>query len=232
MSRILVSLLPLMLVLGVSGEISLAAAPQPRLIVTPAQVHQNGTIYLSGAVFPAGQRLAVGYSCTGRGSFAVAESGREPQTDAHGRFAGYALQVPRAIKPGSRCSVQADIESGNQRVIRSNRFAVFAPSQPLNGCSRHICVKVRAFLTRALSGAWGHVIIIGWPGSRANVTVVRIGKDRHRSLRLDWQGEGIFKVWVAPGLVKGLKASVRATDTMGTISGYGTGTFAVIPGGR
>jgi hypothetical protein len=170
------------------------------------------------------------YSCAGGSSgFGAIQPFLGPRADLHGQFAGYALQLPKGIKQGSHCSIGARDQNGNPFTVHSNRFAVLAPSQPLNSCSAHICVKVRAFLTRAASGAWGHIIILGWPGSRANVTVARIGKDRHRSLRLDWQGEGIFKVWVAPGLIKGLKAGVRATVTMGRLSGTGTGTFAVIP---
>jgi hypothetical protein len=157
---------------------------------------------------------------------------RGPRADAHGQFAGYLYHVPKEIKSGSRCSIDAGVGSSARLTVHSNRFSVLGPSQALNSCSAHICVKVRAFLTRVRSGAWGHIIVIGWPGSTANVTVVRMGKDRHRTLRLDWQGEGAFKVWVAPGLIKGLKATVRATVTLGRLSGSGTGTFAVIPGGR
>jgi hypothetical protein len=80
---------------------------------------------------------------------------------------------------------------------------------------------------------WGHIVVRGWPGASVNVTVQVPSEAAKRNLvRLDWDGMAALKLWVAPGLQRGLKARIQVRARLGHVSGGGTGRFYVLPGGR
>jgi hypothetical protein len=96
-----------------------------------------------------------------------------------------------------------------------------------------MCLRVQAFLVRLESGARGTIVISGWPGATADVTVARTQTGaKYRELRLNWQGVGSVSTPVAPGLLKGLKARVFVIAHLGRVWGRKVTPFHVMFGNR
>jgi hypothetical protein len=92
---------------------------------------------------------------------------------------------------------------------------------------------VQAFLVRLKNGARGNIVISGWPGATADVTVARTPTGaKHREFRLNWRGVGSMSTPVAPGLLKGLKARVFVRAHLGRVSGQSVTAFHVMFGNR
>ncbi|HEX6510121.1 MAG TPA: hypothetical protein VF221_21030, partial [Chloroflexota bacterium] len=117
--------------------------------------------------------------------------------------------------------------------VWSHPYSIRPAFQTLPRCALHMCLSVQAFLVRLKNGAKGNIVVSGWPGARADVTVARAERGaKFRHLWLDWRGVGVYKPWVAPGLLKGLRARVFVRARLGTVSGRDVTSFHVMFGGR
>jgi hypothetical protein len=210
---------------------ALPAQPPAQLVVRPVEGHAGDTIYLSGAGFPAHNRLAITVACGSGRRPAVSTVTGGPATDARGQFMAYPLQAMRLnVRQPETCRVTARPGSAARSAAT---FTILPATHPLSPCAVRICVTATAVLVRVRSGTWGNIAIRGWPGARADVRVVPVARHAMaRSIRLDWQGAGALRVWVAPGLKQALRARLLVSARLGRFAGSGTGTFAVMPGGR
>ena len=210
---------------------ALSSPPPAQLIVRPMETHAGGTIYLSGAGFPAYSRLALSVTCGNGKRSAGGMVARGPVTDAHGQFVAVPLQTSRlTVRQPQPCQVSARSSSSARS---SATFTIFPATHPLTPCAAHICVTATAVLVRVRSGTWGDIAIRGWPGAQVVLRITPAArKATARSIRLDWQGVGSLRMWVAPGLKQALRAHLVVSAQLGRFSGNGTGTFAVMPGGR
>ena len=210
---------------------ALSAQPRPRLVVKPAEGHAGEIVYLSGAGFPASSRLSLTVACGGGKRQTISTVARGPATDARGQFVAYPLQTLRLpVRQPATCRITARLGSA---ALTSAAFIMVPSRRPLSPCAVRICVTTTAVLVRVRSGAWGDIAIRGWPGAKVDVRVIPAARSaKGRSIRLDWQGAGALRIWVAPGLKQALRARLLVSAHLGRFSGNGTGTFAVMPGGR
>ena len=204
------------------------ASTLPQLIVAPAQGHPGDAIFLSGAGFGANRTVTVGIGCGSGARTSVASV----HADRAGRFVGLRVSVHPASFAG-RCSFSAATSASPAVHTRGSTYTVVPPGRPLAACSIRMCLRVQAFLVRLQNGARGNVIISGWPGATADITIARTqsGAKFHR-LRLNWRGVGTLSTRIAPGLLKGLQARVFVSARLGTVSGRRTTPFHVMFGNR
>jgi hypothetical protein len=227
MSGRAVLLLGVLLATMVGLPCTVTAAAPARLIVMPAQGHAGDPIFLSGSGFAARRPVSIFLRC---GSGAPAPVGAA-RANGIGRFAGVRLRLtaPRV----GRCSFSAASPAVPAARTRPSRYTFVPAGRQLARCSLHMCLRVQAFLVRLRNGARGNIVISGWPGATADVTVARTQTGaKFRELRLNWRGVGSMSTRVAPGLLKGLKARVFVRAHLGRISGQSVTPFHVMFGNR
>jgi hypothetical protein len=215
-------LLTILLLVPAAGETA-AAAGVSRLIVTPGQAHPGGWVFLSGTGFPPGRRLTIATTC-GR---ALSRS-RGPLPNRFGRFSAFALRLSFPA-PGP-CAVTA---SAAGDTATTHALSLIPAGRALARCAADICLSVQAFLIRLRRGASGRIVISGWPGAAADVTVARVERGAtYRHVRLNWRGVASVKTWVAPGLLKGIQARIFVRARLGRVTGQTSAPFHVMLGGR
>jgi hypothetical protein len=198
----------------------------PILNVAPFTTRPGGIVFLSGAGFPGVTRLNVSMACERtKGTAASALT-----TDARGQFLAKPFRtLATPVRSLTPCRIYAADRTGRAVAM----YYLTPPTIPLGRCAIHMCIRVRALLTRLPDRAQGTIEITGWPGAAAEVTVTY--PDGHvvrRALQLPWQGAGVIRMTIAHGLLKGVKTTVSATTRLGGVQGHATTHFVVMPGGR
>ncbi len=210
------------------GALPAMAAPSTTILARPQQGRPGGPVFLSGSGFPSRRVLRVYMSC-GSGPAAIKT---QVVTNAWGRFVGVRVHAPTSA-PKHVCFFFAGKSAGVSAGRHNARFTVIPAPRPLSHCALQICLTVQAFLVRLNSGARGNVVISGWPGAIANVTIARReGRAKHLTVRLNWKGLGTVKTTVAPGLLKGLQARVTVQLHLGRFAGGVSVPFHVMFGNR
>jgi hypothetical protein len=227
-SRTALLLAGMLLISLAAMPLRVVAAAPPRLIVTPTQGHAGDQIFLSGSGFTAGQPVSIRLRC-GRqlpSTVAMTMAGRL------GRFAGAHIRLAAPGRVG-KCVFSAAPTAAPHVRTKAVPYTFVAPGRPLSRCALLMCLRVQAFLVRLKNDAKGNIVISGWPGAIADVTVARTPTGaKHRELRLNWRGVGSVSTVVAPGLLKGLKARVFVRAHLGRISGQSVTAFHVMFGNR
>lgn len=214
---------------------AIAALPHPvaassplRLIVTPTQGHVGDRIFLSGSGFTSRGSVSVYLKC----GVQPPERVTTVRANGLGRFAGSRVRFA-LHKQGAVCRFLA--ASQNTPTVRAKTGVyTFVPARrPLAKCAVHMCLHVQAFLVRLKNNAKGNIVISGWPGATADVTVARTQAGaKFRELRLNWRGIGSVSTPIAPGLLKGLQARVFVRAHLGSVSGQSVSSFHVMFGNR
>ena len=217
---VLVSLLP--------APHRVTASTLPQLIVAPAQGHPGDAIFLSGAGFGTNRTVSVDVRCGADARMSVTST----RADRAGHFVGIRVALHRAAFAG-RCSFSAASSASPATRSRGAAYRVVPPGSPLSACSVRMCLHVQAFLVRLQNGARGNIIVSGWPGATADITIARTETGaKYNRLRLNWRGVGTLSTRIAPGLLKGLQARVFVRARLGTISGRRITPFHVMFGNR
>jgi len=204
-----------------------AVAPA-KVIVTPAQGHAGDPVFLSGSGFVPSGPVSIFLRC---GSQLPARIG-VARTNRLGRFAAVQLRLSRHARIG-KCGFSAAAPAAPSVHTRESLFTVEPTRHPLARCAVQMCLTIQAFLVRLRSGAKGSIVISGWPGAVAHVTVARTEYGaKFRVLRLNWRGVGTMSTSIAPGLIKGLQARVFVRARLGHVTGKGQARFHVMFGNR
>lgn len=212
--------------LGVSGSTAQAAG-SVHLLTTPSQGHPGDLVDLSGMGFRPNRPVSIAARCGSRsmGFGKVVANGR-------GAFAGKLLRLTAAGSHTSGCTFTARSRSGGP-VVRSQRYRLVSATRPLPRCATRMCIKVQAFLVRLKNGAQGNIVLSGWPGASVDVTVARVERGaKYRHVTLNWKGAGAAKMFVAPGLLKGIRARVFVRARLGSLSARAVSPFHVLFGNR
>ncbi len=198
------------------------------VIAAPFEAHAGGRVYLSGGGFSAGSRLTLVLGCPDY-RHPVARFGAVT-TDNRGQFVARVVTVPRDLKKERSCAVYAG--QGRPRSVPAPLLLV-PHNRALKHCAVTMCLHVRASLIRLHSGTEGNIVVNGWPGAQARVTVLGPnGSHLRRSVRLGWRGTGAVRLRVSLGLKKGVAKQVQVTARLGAVAGSTTTGFSVLPSGR
>jgi hypothetical protein len=217
----------LLTALAVMPRTAQAAAPM-RLIVTPAQGHAGDPIFLSGSGFAARQPVSIFLRCGSQSPAWVTAT----TANGLGRFAGVRIRLSLPKRVG-RCTFSAASRTAPSTRTKARPYTFVPAGRPLAECTVHMCLRVQAFLVRLKNGARGNIVISGWPGAIADVTIARTQTGtKYRELRLNWRGVGSVTTPVAPGLLKGLKARVFVRAHLGRVRGQSVTSFHVMFGNR
>jgi hypothetical protein len=205
-----------------------AEAASMQLIVTPSQGHAGDPIFLSGSGFVPKHAVSIYLRCVSRSP----ERMTVTRANGLGRFAAVRIRLPLTQRAG-RCRFSAASLATPSMRIKAHAYQVVPLGHRLAKCSAHMCLRVQAFLVRLANGARGNIVISGWPGATANVTIARTATGaKYRELRLNWRGVGSVSTPVAPGLLKGLKARVFVRAHLGKVWGQTVTPFHVMFGNR
>lgn len=207
---------------------TVAAAAPTRLIVTPAQGHPGDQIFLAGSGYAPGRPVSIFLRCGSQSPARVTAA----LANKRGQIVGVRLALPLPKRTG-RCGFTAASQAARSRHSKTSPYTFVPAGRPLAKCSAHMCLRVQAFLVRLKNGARGNIVISGWPGAIADVTIARTPTGaKYRELRLNWRGVGSVTTRVAPGLLKGLKARVFVRAHLGRVSGQSVTPFHVMFGNR
>jgi hypothetical protein len=228
LTRLAFALLVLAIV-GLPNALPVAAG-SAQLIAAPHAGHPGELTYVSGGGFPAHARISLFMTCADSGI----ERAPAAVTDGHGAFSGVAVKaMPLPTKSAQPCSFVASSGGKSSMRARSNTYWLYPPGRSLPRCAAQMCLSVKAFLVRLRNGAQGNITISGWPGATADVTVARVEAGaKFRRVRLNWRGLAQVRMWVAPGLIKGVMAQVYVQARLGRSVGQAKAPFHVMPGGR
>lgn len=222
MKTLFASIAVLGLALGTAAPTTLAAGKQA-LRVYPFEGHSGNTIYVSGKGFSPHQAFGLTITC-GHSAY----SNTAVRADARGQIIAQHLAAPRNIGPHAlHCRI------GSTAGGATAPYTILAPRKPLSHCAVSMCIQAQAAIVRLRNGTIGQIIVHGWAGARAKITVVHAnGKRISRATTLDWRGNGAVRMRVSLGLKKAVTYYVAVDAWLGPIKGHTTTRFIVIPGGR
>jgi hypothetical protein len=220
--------------------------------VTPSQAHAGDMLYLSGAGFKPGIRLALTVFCP---DWSVGEAylnnnydrisqARGPVTDANGEFVNYRLRALHLHKiRSSLCTVYTALQDNLSPYGPDfpGLYFIQAPGVRLPRCERQICAHVSAAPKQVKSGRYESISIgpritrnptkseTSWPGALADITVTYPGaKPQHVVKKLNWNGVAEVRIRVPSGMTQTAVARVQVHFRAGPISGSADENFTVV----
>lgn len=213
---------------GLSSVLRVDASSRARLIAEPAEGHAGDGIFLSGSGFRPNSLLQLAMACPTMASPSAGEAAfGTVRTDAAGHFVrARIIAIYARGNLRSTCAVYAGPASDPSAGVVPAHYVVLPRSSRPSWCAVHMCLHVKASLARGKSGSRGSIVLTGWPGALARVTVVSAGGARQRRVvRLDWRGTAKVVIPIATAGKAGVVSRVNVRAQLGRYSGSSSTRF-------